>query len=61
MCTNLTFRKHTNHIPDTTVTPIMGMQQMKQLFSYTLFHTEDYAVGPLDYCSIAHIVNGWYV
>ena len=34
---------------------------MKQLFSYTVFHTKDYAVGPLDYCSIGHIVNGQYV
>ncbi|KAJ7745653.1 hypothetical protein B0H16DRAFT_1557730 [Mycena metata] len=30
----------------------------KALLSYIIEHTQDYSVGPLDYCGIVHLMKG---
>jgi hypothetical protein len=38
-----------------TITPAPRHEKEKQLFDYIVNYSIDYAVGPLDYCGIAHI------
>lgn len=37
------------------VTPAPREEKKKQLFDYIVNYSIDYAVGPLDYCGIAHV------
>jgi hypothetical protein len=46
-------RRKSNEPP--TITPAPRHEKEKQLFDHIVNYSIDYAVGPLDYCGIAHI------